>query len=122
MIIYYMNNNKYNGQTAKQYDYYTEHFSMYKDLARFLVGQSQLTNGQTVLDLGCGTGIAIPYILDKIGSSGHIFAIDKSIDMLQIAESKYPNKNIKFYNLPAEEVNDVLTQKVDRVVAGTSFW
>lgn len=52
--------------------------------------------GANVMDVGCGTGILIPRIFDKIGKSGNLVAIDYSEKMLKIAKSKHNFSNLKF--------------------------
>jgi len=48
-------------------------------------------NGNRLLDVACGTGGHIPYLLNNFRVSG----LDLSEDMLKIARNKYPN--ISFY-------------------------
>lgn len=44
--------------------------------------------GATVLDVGTGTGVFIPFILTKIGGSGQIIALDIAEEMLRKARAK----------------------------------
>lgn len=44
--------------------------------------------GDTVLDLGCGTGLNQPYIAAKIGPSGKIVGVDASEKMLSHAKER----------------------------------
>jgi demethylmenaquinone methyltransferase/2-methoxy-6-polyprenyl-1,4-benzoquinol methylase len=58
-----------------------------------------LNFGDRVLDVGTGTGIAIPYILKKIGTFGSVYAIDYAENMIMKAEEKFPKKeypNVNF--------------------------
>ncbi len=43
--------------------------------------------GQTVLDIGCGTGRTFPYILQTIGPGGHLIGLDHSPEMLKQAQA-----------------------------------
>lgn len=52
-----------------------------------------LTKGAKVLDVGCGTGVLTPFIINKIGSEGKLVCLDISEKMIKIASSKFP-KNI----------------------------
>jgi demethylmenaquinone methyltransferase/2-methoxy-6-polyprenyl-1,4-benzoquinol methylase len=42
--------------------------------------------GDTVLDVGCGTGLCLPLLQHKIGPSGTIIGIDASAQMLEVAD------------------------------------
>lgn len=44
--------------------------------------------GATVLDVGTGTGILLPYLLQKVGQKGRIVALDIAEKMLTRAKSK----------------------------------
>lgn len=55
-----------------------------------------LQPGQTVLDVGTGTGILIPYIYDRVKGSGQIDAIDLSEAMLERAKKKYTYPNVNY--------------------------
>lgn len=47
-----------------------------------------LNPGDTVIDIGCGTGLNFPIILDRIGSEGKVIGVDLSDAMLAEAQKK----------------------------------
>ena len=49
------------------------------------VRKLELQHGDTVLEVGCGTGRNLPYLKAGVGSSGHIFGVDPSEKMLSRA-------------------------------------
>lgn len=58
----------------------------------------------SVLDLGTGTGVLLPYLAKIVGQSGNIVAVDASGEMLKIARRKFDNlANVKFVQLDFEE-------------------
>ncbi|MBD5204390.1 MAG: class I SAM-dependent methyltransferase [Bacteroidales bacterium] len=60
--------------------------------------------GMSILDLGTGTGVLIPYLTERIGADGKIVAIDLSEGMLSIARKKYGEyENVEFLKLDFEE-------------------
>jgi demethylmenaquinone methyltransferase/2-methoxy-6-polyprenyl-1,4-benzoquinol methylase len=59
--------------------------------------------GDAVLDVGTGTGVLIPFLLERIGPKGRITAVDMAENMIRIAERKLPHENVCYM------VADVLT-------------
>jgi ubiquinone/menaquinone biosynthesis C-methylase UbiE len=47
-----------------------------------------LRAGDTVLDVGCGTGLSFPLIEDAIGTRGRIIGLDPSPEMLALAQDR----------------------------------
>lgn len=50
--------------------------------------------GETVLDIGCGTGFAVARIAEKVGTDGRVEGIDLSEGMLQKARERLRNEKI----------------------------
>jgi ubiquinone/menaquinone biosynthesis C-methylase UbiE len=53
-------------------------------------------NGDTVLDVGTGTGILIPFLQERIGPAGAIDAVDIAEAMLAVARGKTSGHNVTF--------------------------
>lgn len=69
-----------------------------------ILGKLPFRKNMHVLDLGTGTGILIPYLVDLIGAGGHVTAIDLSEGMLSIAKRKNNHlKNVDFLSIDFEE-------------------
>lgn len=79
------------------------------ELATFLekiLPEFGLKPGQSILDVGTGTGVLIPFLLQAIGSSGSITAVDYAQKMVEKCKSKYshlPNVAIEVQDV--EELN-----------------
>lgn len=54
-----------------------------------LLQKADIKSGSTVLDVGSGTGVLLPYLASAIGNGGRITAVDFSANMLNIAREKY---------------------------------
>ena len=73
-----------------------------------------------ILDVGTGTGIFLPYLLNNIGENGKIVALDLAEEMLAKARAKYPGENIDF--LHADIMGIPLYEEIfDSVVCYSSF-
>ena len=85
----------YSGDQAKFYDLI--HSEKRYDLeAQFLIDLHKIHSSKKpkkILDVGCGTG---SHTIEFAKKGYNILGIDLASDMIQIAEEKYKNKNIKF--------------------------
>ncbi|MDH7482370.1 MAG: class I SAM-dependent methyltransferase [Armatimonadota bacterium] len=73
-------------QHAKEWDF-TRHPEEEVRLER-VVMLAEIQCGQSVLDVGTGTGVLIPHLLRAVGPSGSIVAFDLSHEMLNAARLK----------------------------------
>ncbi|MET0865969.1 MAG: methyltransferase domain-containing protein [Nakamurella sp.] len=100
---------------AGQYDHRTRTFQHWREM---LIRQLAAQPGDTVLDVGCGTGLCLPGVQQKVGPSGTIVGIDASQDMLDIAAKRVAENgwgNVQLVVSPVEHapIGDVLTQPAD---------
>ena len=65
-------------------------------LARVVVEE-----GMSVLDVGTGTGVLVPLLLERVGPSGWIVAVDISPRMLEAARAKGFPANVEFVEADA---------------------
>jgi trans-aconitate methyltransferase len=88
---------------ADRYDQRTRIFQHWREqlIARLPVGP-----GDTVLDVGCGTGLCMPGLQQRIGSAGRIIGIDASPDMLTLAADRITDNdwhNVDLISAPVDE-------------------
>ncbi len=69
-----------------------------KDSAKLqnMVQRMRLNNGVAILDVGSGTGVLLPFLLNAIGRTGRVFALDFAELMLRRARSKNPGDNANY--------------------------
>lgn len=75
-------------------------------LRRRAVRHLALEPGQSVIDAGCGTGLAFPLLEEAIGAAGCIIAIDQSPDMLARARERVEGngwQNVTIIEAPVED-------------------
>jgi ubiquinone/menaquinone biosynthesis C-methylase UbiE len=90
---------------ADRYDQRTRTFQHWREQ---LVARLPVGSGDTVLDVGCGTGLCMPGLQDKIGPGGRIIGIDASPDMLALAAKRVTEsgwRNVHLINAPVGEAD-----------------
>lgn len=70
---------------ADRYDRRTSAFDHWRES---LVAQLPVHPGDTVLDVGCGTGLCLPLLEAKVGAEGTVVGIDESEPMLDLARAR----------------------------------
>ncbi len=80
---------------AKAYDELNQ--PQYEAGCKF-INELNLSAGNKVLDMGCGTGNITKYIADIVGSDGQVVGIDPDAARIKIAEEKYKEvSNLQFH-------------------------
>ena len=87
---------------AKHYDFTTILFRLiglrmkaYRSLA---INKLSLRRGNSVIELGCGTGLNFPFLMEQIGPEGRLIGVDLTPGMLDIARVRVERsgwKNVK---------------------------
>jgi SAM-dependent methyltransferase len=70
---------------ARRYDQRTHAFQAFR---RAIVDSLPLRAGDTVLDVGCGTGLCFAMLVDKVGTHGRVLGIDASPHMAAVARER----------------------------------
>ena len=84
-----------------------------------LLSQISIHNGDSILDVGTGTGVLIPFY-NQINKDGKITGVDISEGMLNVAKRKFSNlNNVNFEVLDVE--NDLIESKFDKIVLYSMF-
>lgn len=76
-----------------------------------------LQPGQAVLDVGCGTGLSLPPLIERVGPQGRVYGCDQSPDMLhqataRAAQAGWPN--VRLFETAAQDLQ--LPEPVDALL------
>jgi len=85
-----------------------------------VVREANIVTGMDILDVGTGTGVIIPCILNAMNGIGSIKAIDISPGMLRIAKSKNFPDCVEFQLADIENFN-ITGRLYDRVMCNAVF-
>ena len=84
-----------------------------------LIGAFELKAGEKVLDVGCGEGVLVPYLLKHIGPEGFIVELDNSLEMLKGAAKKSARQIQCVW--AGVEAMPLVDEDFDRVICFASF-
>ena len=76
-------------------------------LRRRTIALLQLQPGQSVIDVGSGTGLSYALLREGVGESGQVWGFEQSPDMFAVAEQRLQREawpNVWHVNQPAETV------------------
>lgn len=118
--------NEYKQGVADSYDRRSQTYDAGKwrmQICHRLLGYSQVSAGQTVLDIGTGTGHLAIAAAHLVGEQGQVIGIDISAGMLEQARSKVGKlglKNVEFQLADAEALDYPLNH-FDWVLCANTF-
>ena len=118
----HLDNTWLEGETARRYKIFTEKTTMYQELSQVMVKLAEIEPNMRVLDLGCGTGVTTQMVLQVLGEGGHVYALDISEPMLEIARKQIRSRQVTPIRADAGDFAHMLGQPVDRVVCNSVFW
>lgn len=75
------------GRWARAYDWFSRLLPGTAGLRSAAADALSLTRGDTVVDLGCGTGANLPHLRERVGPSGTVVGVDLAPRMLARAET-----------------------------------
>lgn len=88
---------------ASIYDF---ELALFEPIRREAISRLALRRGDTVLDVGCGTGLSFAQLQQDIGPTGQIICIEQSPEMLQQAQRRVEQqawRNVTLLCAPVEE-------------------
>lgn len=87
---------------------------------RQMAARLDIRPGSMVLDVGTGTGVFLPFLMQKTGGEGKILALDIAEEMLHRARAKSHNGAVDYLNADVAHI-PLPEASVDSVVCYSSF-
>lgn len=96
-------------RVAIVYDVAAKSFNLFGEhrLRERSVDLLDLKLGDTVVDLGCGTGINLPLLADAVGETGRVIGVDLSSGMLQRARHRADRHGLSQVTVQRGDMRDV---------------
>ena len=82
-------------QYRRRAKFYDLELALIEPVRRRAVERLGLKGGETVLDVGCGTGLSFELIEQRIGREGKVIGIEQSADMLDQARARAERNNFE---------------------------
>ena len=96
---------------------YDLELALFEPVRRQAIARLALRVGETVLDVGCGTGLSLPLLRRELGAAGRIVGIEQCPEMIAKARARVTQhrwRNVELINASAEAVK--LRGRVDAAV------
>lgn len=71
---------------------YTRHHEKFERLFTLV----PIRKGDQVLDVGCGSGVLVPYLLERVSGRGMVYELDYAEQMIRVNQQIHGNRRIKF--------------------------
>lgn len=108
-------------RNAEIYDTFTRKHPMYRETSRDLVQLAELEMAEIAVDLACGTGVSTDTILERLGDSGRIIALDGSEAMLQIAKRRISDARVRWVKADGSDIAKHVTD-ANVIICNSAIW
>ena len=107
---------------SRRYDWHMKAYNLVGlrigEYRRHAVDLLNLKYGDRVVDLGCGTGLSFPHIMERIGPNGHLTGVDMTAGMLACARERCDRAGWHNVELVQSEIGSYeFPDKVDAVIS-----
>ena len=103
----------YKNEETGKYDRYDDKFARLFDI----IG---LHEGDTVLDAGCGSGVLVPYILERTGPDSRLYEVDFAEKMIEENKRLHDDARIVFLASSVDSL-DIPSDTVDSAICFSCF-
>lgn len=79
----------------------------YEPIREHAIQRLELQRGDTVLDVGCGTGMSLPQLSAAVGPQGRVIAIDQCPEMVEQARARVAALGLKNVDLRCASIEEL---------------
>ncbi|MFB6187274.1 MAG: class I SAM-dependent methyltransferase [Halobacteriaceae archaeon] len=83
----------YYSRWANVYDFIANNFPYISRIREDAIDLLNISSGDTVVDIGCGTGVNLPILADEVGPEGTIIGVDFTPELVSIAQRRITAHN-----------------------------
>ena len=98
----------------------TNRHDLYADRLRAIVSFLNLDPDSRILDIGCGAGVLVPYLLEQLSSAGRLIEMDFSDQMIKANQERHTDERIRFICCDAAQM-ELDDQSLDAVICFAAF-
>ena len=98
----------------------TDRHDLYADRLRAIVSFLNLGPDSRVLDTGCGAGVLVPYLLERLSAKGRLIEMDFSDQMIKANQERHTDERIRFICCDAAQM-ELDDQSLDAVICFAAF-
>ena len=87
---------------------YDLELALFEPIRERAIERLELQSGETVLDVGCGTGLSLERLRRAVGGTGHVIGIEQCPAMIERARHRIAGQeggNVTLLCAPAEEAH-----------------
>jgi len=101
-------------QYRRRASVYNAELALFEPIRRAAIARLALKRGDTVIDVGCGTGLSLPLLHRAVGAAGHVVGIEQCPEMLAQARACVQQQRWRNVTLiPACAEDAAITRRAD---------
>ena len=113
---------RFDPHSAEIYARYAATGLRYRTVAQALLDEAGDLTGQSVVELGCRSGLLTGMLAQAVGTHGFISAVDDSYELISIAREQVTAPNVKFILNDEYDIDSLIAGRQDAAFSNAAFW